>query len=115
MVSSLSPRTSESTRQWILAGLTVSANRPPLTLERCFRTVLISEIVAPDFRRRGIGAKLIQAGISLALKDNCPIVAVQTTPIMADAVKLFEKSGFRVAKILGEKDGVQWFVYCKAL
>ncbi len=47
-----SPRTSEMTKQRHFAGLIASARWPPLMRERCFRTVLISWMLAPDLRRR---------------------------------------------------------------
>ena len=53
-----SPGTSEMSRVSMRAGRQASARRPPLIAERCFRTQLISPIVAPEFSSSRDSARL---------------------------------------------------------
>ncbi len=48
MVPGSSPGTSEMSSVTTRAGYAAAASRPPLIAERCFRTVFISPMVAPE-------------------------------------------------------------------
>jgi len=58
IVDGSSPTTSDSTRQITRAGAAALASPPPLSLERCFRTVLSSRILAPESIRSEVAAAL---------------------------------------------------------
>ena len=53
-----SPGTSEIASVTARAGQAAAARRPPLTAERCLRTQLISEMVAPDRSNSPVTARL---------------------------------------------------------
>ena len=85
---------------------------------KCFEpgwAVIRSLVVRPDYRGKGIGTELTQMCIDKAIQDSCPAIALHTTPIMAQAVRMYEKLGFTKVKDLGKIHGAQYFVYCKEL
>lgn len=85
---------------------------------KCFElewAVIRSLVVHPDYRDKGLGAKLTQMCIDKAIQDNCPAIALHTTPVMAQATRIYEKLGFAKVKDIGKIHGAQYFVYCKEL
>ncbi len=58
MASRSSPITSDSTRASVSAGNSARARSPPFIAERCFRTALISWMVAPHASKRRVTAAL---------------------------------------------------------
>lgn len=53
--------------------------------------------VAPEFRRQGIGRRLIEAGIGKARQQNWSRLILWTQPSMTAAQKIYEAAGFRQA------------------
>lgn len=49
--------------------------------------------VAPDYRRNGIGSRLLQAGVAWAKKRNCRLFKVETQNINVPACRLYAKHG----------------------
>jgi ribosomal protein S18 acetylase RimI-like enzyme len=60
--------------------------------------------VAPEARRRGVGAALVQACIQRAVDDRLGRVCLQTTASMATAQRVYRRAGFRRAP---QRD--EWF------
>jgi ribosomal protein S18 acetylase RimI-like enzyme len=71
-----------------------------------------SLVVDPGYRGRGLGTRLTGMCIELARKEKVPVLALVTSPIMAEAVRIYERLGFQVTKDLGEYHGVRLHVYC---
>lgn len=53
--------------------------------------------LAKDFKRRGLGSKLIQANIEQARKHNIYLVEVEVVSDQVEVVKAFQKVGFETA------------------
>ena len=51
--------------------------------------------VDPAARGRGIGGALVDAAIERARHDGARSVALHTAPVMVDAMRLYERHGFR--------------------
>ena len=84
----------------------------------CFEpewAVIRSLVVRPDYRRRGIGTKLTEMCIDKAKQDGCRTIALHTTPVMAKALRIYEKLGFTKVTDLGLVHSAEYFVYCKEL
>lgn len=73
--------------------------------------IIRSLVVDPRHRTHGIGKRLIEECLSLAEHDQCETVALQSTPIMRNAVAMYQDMGFRQMKTIGTKDGVTWYLY----
>ncbi|MCP4580349.1 MAG: ribosomal protein S18-alanine N-acetyltransferase [candidate division Zixibacteria bacterium] len=53
--------------------------------------------VAPDFHQRGIGTKIIEYILELAVETNKRLLILEVRPSNEAACKLYEKFGFKVA------------------
>lgn len=51
--------------------------------------------VAPERRGEGVGAALLQESLERASAAGCRRLALQTTPPMVTAIRMYERSGFR--------------------
>lgn len=74
--------------------------------------IIRSLVVDPPHRGHGIGKKLTEECLLLAEHDHCETVALQSTPVMRNAVGMYQKMGFRQMRTIGVKDGVTWYLYC---
>ncbi|HEX5038193.1 MAG TPA: ribosomal protein S18-alanine N-acetyltransferase [bacterium] len=60
---------------------------------------LITIGVQPDFRRRGVGTKLIEFMLGEARKNRVETVSLDVRPSNAAGLKLYQKFGFRQAGV----------------
>ena len=72
-------------------------------------------VVDPAFRGKGIGRALSDACIARARRDESPIIALHTSPIMSIALPMYLKMGFVKAHDAPPIFGVAYAVYTKAL
>lgn len=77
--------------------------------------IIRSLVVDPGYRGRGIGTMLAQTCVDKAIQDRCETIGLVTTPVMAQAVKIYERLGFAKVRDAGKAHGVRWLVYCKPL
>jgi DNA-binding MarR family transcriptional regulator/GNAT superfamily N-acetyltransferase len=75
-----------------VVGTAALVRHPDDMLELC------KMAVAPHVRRRGIGTALVQAIITHARDRGAPALYLQTSPRLADAVRLYRRLGFRALK-----------------
>jgi ribosomal protein S18 acetylase RimI-like enzyme len=72
-------------------------------------------VVAPGCRGRGIGRALAEECIRRAQRDDAPVIALHTTPIMTVALPMYERMGFRYLKEAPKIFGVPYGIYVKEL
>jgi GNAT superfamily N-acetyltransferase len=72
-------------------------------------------VVDPAFRGKGIGRALSEACIARARRDDAPVIALHTSPIMSVALPMYLKMGFGKAHDAPPIFGVAYAVYTKAL
>jgi GNAT superfamily N-acetyltransferase len=72
-------------------------------------------VVDPAFRGKGIGRALSEACITRARRDEAPVIALHTSPIMSVALPMYLKMGFVKAHDAPPIFGVAYAVYTKAL
>jgi ribosomal protein S18 acetylase RimI-like enzyme len=72
-------------------------------------------VVSPGARGRGVGRLLAQECIDRALKDDAPVFALHTTPLMEVALSMYTKMGFTFYREAPAILGVPYGVYLKAL
>ncbi len=78
-----------------LSGRALSVFSPPI------RRVIVDQIaVAPEARRRGVGAALLAAARGLARDEGCDEVLLDTWEGNHDAHAFFEANGFAVRRML---------------
>ncbi len=75
----------------------------------CIRTILdithvLNLVVLPEFRRMGIGSRLLQDGLKelTNLRPDTGLILLEVRESNTPAIKLYEKSGF---KIRGKRTG----------
>ena len=51
-------------------------------------------VVAPGYRRLGVGRQLVAACLECARRDGAPAVGLHTSPVMASALRLYTAIGF---------------------
>ncbi|UCD29170.1 MAG: GNAT family N-acetyltransferase [Planctomycetota bacterium] len=93
----------------------IDADRPRPPWSETGWAVIRSLVVDPKYRGNEIGTRLTQVCIDRAVQDGCGAIALQTTPIMAQAIRIYKRLGFTRTKDMGIIHGVQWFVYSKEL
>ena len=69
--------------------------------------------VDPAMRGRGIGRILIEACLARALSEGAAVVALHTSPIMAQAERMYLKLGFARVRALPKVHGVPYYLYTK--
>lgn len=72
-------------------------------------------VVDPAFRGKGIGRALSEACMARARRDEAPVIALHTSPIMSVALPMYLKMGFVKAHDAPPIFGVAYAVYTKAL
>jgi GNAT superfamily N-acetyltransferase len=72
-------------------------------------------VVDPAFRGNGIGRALSNECVARAKRDESPIIALHTSPIMSIALPMYLKMGFAKAYDAPPIFGVAYAVYTKAL
>jgi GNAT superfamily N-acetyltransferase len=72
-------------------------------------------VVDPVFRGKGIGRALSEECIARAKRDQSPIIALHTSPIMSVALPMYLKMGFVKACDAPPIFGVPYAVYTKML
>jgi len=72
-------------------------------------------VVDAAFRGKGIGYALSEACLARARRDEAPVIALHTSPIMSVALPMYLKMGFVKAHDAPTIFGVAYAVYTKAL
>lgn len=72
-------------------------------------------VVKPTARGKGLGRLLTEECIKRARRDNSPIIALHTTPIMTVALPLYLRMGFVKIRDTPDIYGVPYTVYTKSL
>jgi GNAT superfamily N-acetyltransferase len=72
-------------------------------------------VVKPSARGKGLGRLLTEECIERARRDNSPIIALHTTPIMTVALPLYLRMGFMKIRDAPDIYGVPYTVYTKSL
>jgi len=72
-------------------------------------------VVKPAARGKGLGRHLTEECIKRARRDNSPIIALHTTPIMTVALPLYLRMGFMKIRDTPDIYGVPYTVYTKSL
>jgi ribosomal protein S18 acetylase RimI-like enzyme len=71
--------------------------------------------VAPQGRGQGIGQLLLDECLARARRDQAPLMALHTTPLMAAAQKLYLRAGFKVQTALPDMFGAPFVLMVKPL
>jgi ribosomal protein S18 acetylase RimI-like enzyme len=89
-----------------------------LRMRRCddFHTEahILSVAVHPDFQARGIGLRLLQAGLEYLAGQHVPAVRLEVRPDNAAAIHLYGKLGFRTFGETGDSQG-PWLIMIKRM
>jgi ribosomal protein S18 acetylase RimI-like enzyme len=72
-------------------------------------------VVVPIYRGLGIGRALTDECIRRAERDGAPLIALHTTPIMAVALPMYERLGFKYQYDAPMIFGVPYGIYIKEL
>lgn len=67
--------------------------------------------VDPNYRGKGIGKKLTESCIELALKNKERTLALHTSEIMKSARHIYHKMGFEIVKEIEPRLGVRYWLY----
>lgn len=91
---------------------------PGIKKSECFPEewpVLRMLVVAPAYRRLGIGRALTEECVRRAVRDRAQLIALHTTPIMKVALPMYERMGFKYEQETPKIFGVPYGVYVKDL
>lgn len=72
-------------------------------------------VVAPAYRGLGIGRALTDECIRRAVRDHAPLIALHTTPMMAVALTMYQRLGFKYQYEAPRIFGVPYGIYVKEL
>lgn len=72
-------------------------------------------VVDPSARGKGIGRQLTEECLRRAERDQSPVIALHTTPIMTVALPMYLRMGFAKVREAPDILGVPYAVYIKAL
>jgi GNAT superfamily N-acetyltransferase len=72
-------------------------------------------VVDPHARGHGLGRALTEECIRRARRDNAPVIALHTTPIMSVALPMYLRMGFQLRGEAPPIHGVPYAVYTMAL
>jgi len=72
-------------------------------------------VVDPACRGLGAGRTLTEACIDRAARDNSPVIALHTSPIMTVALPMYLRMGFELVREAPAIRGVPYSVYLKTL
>ena len=70
-----------------------------LTFEGGLRAQIEGVRTHKNFRGQGIGRALIEHAIRLAVEKNCRLVPLTSNKVRTDAVKFYEKIGFKPSHV----------------
>ena len=93
----------------------VAPNRPKGELFDAEWAIMRMLVVAPEFRGRGIGHALAVECLNRAVADGASTMGLHTSRIMAIALPMYERLGFRFAREVPPIYGVPYAVYAKDL
>lgn len=71
--------------------------------------------VVPTARGQGVGSALLNACIGRAERDQSPLIALHTTPVMKAAQHLYRRSGFEVLRALPDMQGVPYVLMTRKI
>ena len=69
---------------------------------------LVNLVVHPNYRRIGIGSRLIQSCIEVAHRKRCSIISAMANPANHSAHRLYSKFGFHIGILPDSKEGKMW-------
>jgi ribosomal protein S18 acetylase RimI-like enzyme len=72
-------------------------------------------VVLPECRGFGIGRALTEACIQRARRDGAAVIALHTSPMMAVALPMYQRMGFRLEREVPPIFGVPYGIYVKQL
>lgn len=72
-------------------------------------------VVDPSARGKGIGRQLTEECLRRAERDQSPVIALHTTPIMTVALPMYQRLGFARVRDAPDILGVPYAVYVKTL
>jgi ribosomal protein S18 acetylase RimI-like enzyme len=72
-------------------------------------------VVDPAARGKGIGRRLTEECLRRAERDQAPVIALHTTPIMTVALPMYLRMGFARVREAPDILGVPYAVYVKSL
>jgi ribosomal protein S18 acetylase RimI-like enzyme len=72
-------------------------------------------VVSPRLRGLGVGRALTDECIRRARRDQAPLIALHTSPIMSVALPMYLRLGFTFVKEVSDIFGVPYGVYAKPL
>jgi ribosomal protein S18 acetylase RimI-like enzyme len=72
-------------------------------------------VVSPRLRGHGVGRALTDECIRRARRDQAPLIALHTSPIMSVALPMYLRLGFTFVKEVSDIFGVPYGVYAKPL
>lgn len=72
-------------------------------------------VVDPSARGKGIGRQLTEECLRRAERDQSPVIALHTTPIMTVALPMYQRMGFARVRDAPDILGVPYAVYVKTL
>lgn len=89
----------------------VGPGKPRSTIFPDDWSVIRMLVVAPAHRGRGIAQQLVAACLRCAIRDGAPAVGLHTSPIMAQALRLYTRLGFTRDRELDPIHGVPYARY----
>ena len=93
----------------------IGPNQPKGPLFDAEWAIMRMLVVAPAFRGRGIGHALAVESLRRAAADGAAIMGLHTSKIMAVALPMYERLGFRFERDVAPIYGVPYAVYVKEL
>jgi ribosomal protein S18 acetylase RimI-like enzyme len=93
----------------------VGPNKPKASFFDREWPVMRMLVVHPSCRGLGVGRRLAEECIRLAVRDEAAVFALHTTKIMSVALGMYERMGFRFHATAPEIYGVPYGIYLKTL
>ncbi|MDF0643751.1 MAG: GNAT family N-acetyltransferase [Nitrospira sp.] len=93
----------------------VGASQPKPSFYPAEWPMLRMLVADPSARALGIGRALSEEAVRRAVRDEAPLIALHTSPIMKVALPLYERMGFRLERDIAPIFGVPYALYVKPL
>lgn len=93
----------------------IGPNRPKAAFFQPEWPVMRMLVVSPAMRGRGVGRLLAEECLRRARRDGASVFALHTSPIMAVALPMYLRMGFRLHRSVPPIHGVRYDVYLKVL